>query len=675
MSLHEIDSALFFLINKNLQNGFFDVVMPFVTNRAEMVFLGLALWTAVKEKKAVWRFLFVSLFAVALADGSGHVLKDMIARVRPCNTFTDINLLVGCGRSYSMPSNHAANAFAFAMTFFFLRRNITGYFFLAAAAVIGLSRVYVGVHYPSDICAGALLGASTAYAAIRIYRWGERIYVKKVYGEALALSLLLISLFRIYFILTGPFDLSPDEAHYWEWSRHIDWSYYSKGPMIAYLIYIGTALFGDTVLGVRVFAVVFSALSSFFLYRTGKELYDEKTGLASALLIQIVPLYSVYGILFTIDSPFIFFWALSLYLFHKLLQRQMCEGCKTTFDHYWILFGVSVGLGLLTKYTMAFFYVSGFLYLLLRKDVRRLLITPGPYLAAIVSLAVFSPVIFWNAANGWVTLKHTAGQAHVAEGIKISTTSFLEFIGSQLGVITPVLFILIFLALWKMRKTQKGAFLFWLSMPTVIFFVLKSLQGKVQANWALPGYAAGFIAFSAYYIKDLALSKKRTKMLILSGMALSLLITFFAHFPSALHLPQEKDPTKKLVGWKELGIEASRVYDEMTPAGPVFVFSDSYQVASELAFYMDGHPATYCINLGRRMNQYDLWPGFENFIGHHAVFVRKDTQHLPETVKNAFDNCDQNIITLKTKHKKIMKFTIFKCYAFKGMKMKQTESF
>ena len=558
INLPEIDSALFFLINKNLQNSFFDVVMPFVTKHAQLVFLGPVLWAAAKEKKAIWQFLFISLFAVALADGSGHILKDIIQRQRPCNTFSDINLLVGCGHSYSMPSNHASNAFAFAMTFFILRKNIIGYLSLAAATIIALSRVYVGVHYPSDILAGALLGAGAAYAAILLYRWGSRIYEKRAYGEALVFFLFLISLFRIYFILTGPFDLSPDEAHYWEWSRRLDWSYYSKGPMIAYLIYLGTSVFGDTVFGVRAFAVVLSAASSCLIYLMARDLYDEKTGLVSALLLQIVPLYSVFGVLFTIDSPFIFFWVLSLYIFHKLLQRQLYEGRKTTFDYYWVLLGISVGLGLLTKYTMAFFLFSGFLFLLSSKNTRDLLKTSGPYIAVLVSLAVFSPVILWNAANGWVTLKHTAGQAHVAEGLKISAIDFIEFTGSQFGVITPVLLILIITALWKIRKTQKGAFLFWFSAPTVIFFVLKSLQGKVEANWALPGYATGFIAFSAYYARDIMTSRRSRKALVISGILLSLLVTFFAHFPSILHLPQKIDPTSRLVGWKELGAGSER---------------------------------------------------------------------------------------------------------------------
>jgi 4-amino-4-deoxy-L-arabinose transferase-like glycosyltransferase/membrane-associated phospholipid phosphatase len=674
LNLREIDSALFFLINKNLQTGFLDIVMPFVTKHAELVFLGPVLWAAAKEKKAIWQILLISLFAVVLADGSGHILKDIIQRQRPCNTFSDINLLVGCGHSYSMPSNHALDSFAFATTFFVLRRNVTGYLSLAAAAVISISRVYVGVHYPSDILAGVLLGAGAAYAAILLYRWGSRIYEKKAYGEALVFFLFLISLFRVYFILTSPFDLSPDEAHYWEWSRRLDLSYYSKGPMIAYLIYLGTSVFGDTVFGVRALAVVLSAASSCLIYLMARDLYGEKAGLVSGLLVQIVPLFSVFGVLFTIDSPFIFFWVLSLYVLHKLLARQLHEGRKPTFDYYWVLLGVSIGLGLLTKYTMAFFLLSGLLFLLSSKNTRGLLKTPGPYIAVLISLAVFSPVILWNAANGWVTLKHTAGQTHVAEGLKISAKDFIEFTGSQFGVITPVLFVLIVAALWKIRKTEKGALLLWFSAPTVIFFLLKSLQGKVEANWALPGYATGFIAFSACYAEDILSAGRSRKALLVPAILLSMVVTFFAHFPSMLHLPQKMDPTSRLVGWKELGQETSVIYKEMARTGPVFIFASRYQVSSELAFYMDGNPVTYCINFHRRMNQYDLWPGFEGFKGQNAVYVRM-SGNLPEEIGSAFERCEKQPIAIQTKQNKKVKFTIFKCYDFKGLKIKQPESY
>jgi undecaprenyl-diphosphatase len=155
-----------------------------------------------------------------------------------------------------MPSNHASNAFAFAMTLWFMLRSRLSPLFLAAAALIGLSRISVGVHYPSDVLVGAVLGTGVAYASVRLYRWAEKIYENRSCKEALFLVLILMSFFRIWLIITGPFDLTPDEAHYWEWSRRPDWSYYSKGPMIAWLIRVGTLLFGNTVLGIRVVAVL-----------------------------------------------------------------------------------------------------------------------------------------------------------------------------------------------------------------------------------------------------------------------------------------------------------------------------------------------------------------------------------------------------------------------------------
>ena len=227
----------------------------------------------------------------------------------------DVRLLVGCGKAYSMPSNHAIVAFAFILPFYRMFKSRVRYLFLAVALLVGFSRVYVGVHYPSDVVAGAVLGVVIALSVLKGYSLSSERYREKPYTTVLFLFLLAVSLFRIYYIQYGPLDLGPDEAHYWDWSRRLDMSYYSKGPMIAYLIFFGTSLFGDTVFGVRILAVVFSALSSVFLYMLGKRIYDEQVGLYSAMLLQIIPLFSTFGIIFTIDSPFIFFWTLSLFLF------------------------------------------------------------------------------------------------------------------------------------------------------------------------------------------------------------------------------------------------------------------------------------------------------------------------------------------------------------------------
>jgi membrane-associated phospholipid phosphatase len=689
MNLPALDTSLFFLINKGLQGGVLDVVMPFVTDNAKLLFLPLAAWFLARERSEAVTLIAIAAVSVAFADGSGNFLKHIFGRERPCAALEHVHLLAGCG-GFSFPSNHAANAFAFAMSFWLLRRNTAGVLCIVIASLVGLSRVYVGVHYPSDVLAGALVGSAAAYGTIRLYGWAVRIYKTGSYNQALYLAILLFSLFRVYYILTGPFDLSADEAHYWEWSRRLDLSYYSKGPMIAYLIYAGTALFGDNVFGVRVFAVVLSALSSVVLFRLGRELYDEKTGLASALLVQIVPLYSVYGIIFTIDSPFMFFWILSLFLFWKAVEtgaevrkrgsreegQNRHPSSRNADLTHWVLLGVAVGLGLLSKYTMAFFYLSALLFLVFRRESRRLLTTKRPYVAFIVSIAVFTPVIVWNAGHGWVTLKHTAGQAHLAEGFTLSVRYFFEFLGSQLGVITPVLFVMVLIALWRLRKDTEGAFLFWFSVPVLLFFLVKSAQGKVQANWALPGYATGFIAFSACYIRGIASSRRSVKVLSAMAMILAFTVTLAAHSPSLPGLPPEKNPSKKLMGWKELGKETSRLYREMSSSGAVFVFSDSYQLAGELAFYMKGHPVTYCINTGkRRMDQYDLWPGFEKLIGYNALFVMEDEQEMPEIVGAAFARYERETLFLRAGNGRTMKFTVFKCYDFRGMKTTRPETY
>lgn len=676
MHLPDIDTALFSFLNQNLQNPIFDRVMPFVTTQTSLIFLPFVLLLWFREKKHALHALLAGLFAIVVADGCGHILKDLVMRQRPCNALANVHLLVGCGKSYSMPSNHASNAFAFAMTFWFMLRSRLSLLLLAPAALIGISRVFVGVHYPSDVLAGAFIGTAAAYGSVILCRQVETIFITRAYERALFLGLAILSIFRIYYIVTGPFDLVADEAHYWEWSRRLDWSYYSKGPVIAWLIRISTFFLGNTVLGVRAFAVLLSALSSILLFRLGKELYDEKTGLASALLLQAIPLFSVFGILLTIDAPFIFFWTLSLYIFQRLIRHGSSSADEKASPLTWVLLGLSTGFGLLTKYTMAFFPLSAFLYLLFHREARRLLKTSGPYLAFLTSVLVFSPVIIWNASHEWVTLKHTAGQAHVHKGLMLSLPSFGEFLGSQFGVMTPLLFVLIMVSVLKVRKTEEGALLFWFALPTIAFFLAKSIQGKVQANWALTGYISAIVAFSAFFLGRWHDFRKSVRITVVSSILLAMLITLLIHVPSLLRLPEGLDPFKRLVGWKELGQEVTILYKDMSATGPVFIFSDSYQVASELAFYMKGNPVTYCVNLGRRMNQYDLWPGLETRKGQNAIFVRaKERGHVPEAISNAFSSCDHRVIEVQARSNKTLKFSLAACYDFKGFESQQPETF
>jgi undecaprenyl-diphosphatase len=679
-----MDTALFFLINHGLQNSFFDLIMPFITSRSYIFFILIIIPFFLKERKRGFIAVALSLIALGIGDASANLLKHLFEIPRPCRALEGVRLLGGCGGSFSMPSNHAVNAFASAAAFsYFFRKALLPMFIVAM--LVALSRIYIGVHYPSDVIAGSLWGMFTASIVIFTYRWSLDRYKKVPYPTILLLTLIAVTLFRYYYILEGPLGLSPDEATYWTWSKRLDLSYYAKGPVIAYLIAFSTWIMGDTVFAVRSLSPLFLTLTSLIIYKFSIELFDkdgeaEKKALLASLMPQATPLFSASGVIMTIDPPFIFFWTLSLYLFYKATKAQMGNGAEERLTWVWMLLGISIGLGLLTKYTMAFFYICGFLYLLFDKESRRLFWKKEPYIAFLISIAVFSPVIIWNMHHGWVTLKHTEGHANIAKGFVISAKEFFNFLGSQFGVITPLLF---FLAMdggirnyFSGDSAKNRRLLFWFWAPILGFFLLKSLQGKVQANWAMNAYIAAFIAASDHMLGK-GYNKKLSRPFLIAAFSLAITVTAIAHYPSLINLPFKMDPSARLRGWEELGQKMDKIYGEMAASGSkdVFIFSDKYQVSSELAFYMKNKPVTYCVNLGRRMNQYDIWGGMEKLTGYDAIFVRMDQTSFPEKLKSSFDKCEGETFNVYEDGKALRVYGIFRCHGFKGVPSYQYEGY
>ncbi len=169
MSLPEIDTLVFFVINRDLQNSLFDILMPFVTHKSYTIFLTLFLWFLFKDKKNALIVLVLAFTSLLLADWSANTLKHYFERIRPCNTLEGVHLLVGCSNSFSMPSNHAANAFAFVTPFFITFKDRMRYALVVVAFFVGLSRVYVGVHYPSDVIVGGVIGVALAIFVSVLY--------------------------------------------------------------------------------------------------------------------------------------------------------------------------------------------------------------------------------------------------------------------------------------------------------------------------------------------------------------------------------------------------------------------------------------------------------------------------------------------------------------------------
>ena len=468
-----------------------------------------------------------------------------------------------------------------------------------------------------------------------------------------------LALFRIWYIIGVPNELSGDEALYWLCSRNLDWCYVTKGPGVEFCILCTRTALGNTELGVRASAIILSFGSSIILYLLGSRIYNPKVGVFSAILFQITPIFSFYSMGMTIDPPFIFMWLLSL-----LLMQWAWE---SAFLLAWALLGLSAGVGILCKDTMAVFSLSALL-LLLFTPARKQLLSPYPYLAIVLCLAVISPMVYWNYHHGWINLFHNLGQTKMSSGLRFSPASFFDFVGSQLGIVTPILLVMMVWAFFKLRRQDPLSF--WFSAPLLFLFLIKSIQGKVQANWALCCYLTGLISFSAFFLYRFFKLNIWLRRLTTAAIIMAVCATVFLHLACFIPFPDSLDPFKKVrCGSVQLGREVSRLSQNLNLQQ--FIFSDNYMISSLLAFYVDGQPQTYCVNLGRRrINEFDAWPTFHKLLHYDAVLVLSDDQDIPEQLKDRFEGYQKYLVRTKSTVGGIEHdYSVFLCRNFKGMEL------
>ncbi|GBD91615.1 undecaprenyl pyrophosphate phosphatase [bacterium BMS3Abin04] len=163
--LYSIDVNLFYFINHSLANPVFDKFFVFITDVNHWYITYIILWFIVflKGGKIGKIAAIGSIFLIVASDQfSSAFLKNLIERIRPCNQLPDVRLLVGCSGSYSMPSSHAVNNFAIAVYFYRIYPKFK-WLLLTIASLVAFSRPYIGVHYPSDIIVGAIIGAVIGY--------------------------------------------------------------------------------------------------------------------------------------------------------------------------------------------------------------------------------------------------------------------------------------------------------------------------------------------------------------------------------------------------------------------------------------------------------------------------------------------------------------------------------
>jgi undecaprenyl-diphosphatase len=496
------------------------------------------------------------------------------------------------------------------------------------------------------------------------------------YRTLTVLLILALTLFHLWFIASGRWPLSADETHYWDWSRRLDWSYYSKGPIVAYLIALGTRLAGSTEFGVRLPAVGLAAglavLAALLATRVSR---SARAGLLCVLILSAIPLFAVGSVLMTIDPPFVFCWTLAAWFLSYAVHRRSAMA--------WYGTGVAFGLGMLSKYTMLMLLPCVLLWLASSPRLRPWLRRREPYEAIGLGLLLFSPVAIWNLRHGMLSSRHVLTQAGLeGEAGAFTLRWAAEFLGSQALLVSPLLFLLCGAALaWAWREGQRTGrddllLLVCLSAPVFLFFQVWSLVVKVQGNWAAHAYVTAGVALAVWcdtWPRAGALWRRtrRLNALLLAAILLPAAVLPIAFFPEIVGLVGARIPAsldlvgKRLRGWPELGHAVGDLMRE--DPRPPFLMSDRYQIASELAFYVPGQPRVYNANLGRRMNQYDVWGGWEALHGRDGLFVAYDTLEVPPALREAFAEVDlARRVPIDSGGRHLRTFAVFRGRDFRG---------
>jgi 4-amino-4-deoxy-L-arabinose transferase-like glycosyltransferase len=461
------------------------------------------------------------------------------------------------------------------------------------------------------------------------------------------LFFLLVVLFNVAYNATLP--LHPDEAYYWVWSRNLELSYYDHPPMVAYAIRLMTTMFGDSETIIRLAAVAAMSVTSWLIYRIGCILFNRNAGETALVVYLLVPMTQV-GYLAVTPDPFVcLFWALTLYLVCCSLFEQ-CPG-------FLALAGVSVGCTLLSKYTGVLLPISLLLFLLFTPRFRGVLTKRELYLAILLAMLVFSPVIVWNATHDWASFNYQFEHG-VAEKRVLNLATFAEFFAGQAAVSNPFFFfcLLFFLAREPLRSLRdpRLGILVWPFVFTLLFFGYNSLYKKSELNWAMPAMISGSVLLGYWLVQT-----GKDRLIYWAGAFTLLAVVFFKGPELVPFMPSELVMKNKFLGYDHLFVaEDIRRSDE-------FVLSDNYENASVAAYYLPGRPEAYIVETDP-VSQYTFWRyRLGNLTGKDAVWIGEGEPS--ETVNLAFARVEPSQILVYENQFGTKRFNVFRCSGYKGL--------
>lgn len=405
----------------------------------------------------------------------------------------------------------------------------------------------------------------------------------------------VLAAIRLVALFATPIELYPDEAQYWLWSRELAFGYFSKPPMIAWLIGLTTGVGGNDEPWVRLSSLFLHAGAALALFDAGARLYDRWTGFWSAAIYSLMPGVTLSSGVASTDAPLLFFLAISLAAYVRLGGAAAARDRIT----WAAALGAGLGLAMLSKYAALYGLIGLAAHAALSREARTRW-SPASLAAAGIALCVIlAPNLLWNAANGFATVSHTASNANWGAERLFNPAELADFLVGQFGVFGPVAFgaLIAGCALAFRRKSvePRDLLLLCLIAPPLIAVSIQAFVSRANANWAAAAYVAGSVLVAAWLLRWRA--KRWLAALAVTQLALTGFMTAAAVSPAFADAAGLANGLKRSRGWDATAravIERTQIAAADGPVTAVAV--DDRFLFNALAYYgrdwfgRDGRP-------------------------------------------------------------------------------------
>ena len=365
-------------------------------------------------------------------------------------------------------------------------------------------------------------------------------------------ALAALTAIRIVGLRYSVVDLFFDEAQYWAWSRELAFGYFSKPPLLAWIIAAFDPLCGSGEACVRAASPVIYFVTCFVIYAIANGLYGRRVAAWSALTFALGTGLTFSSRIISTDVPLILFWAVALLAYVRLLPSP---------DWRWsVALGVALGLGLLAKYAMVYFVLCAICAAAFDRDARALLARPQTWVALAIAFVIVAPNLFWNMANHFVTFRHT-GDNITGDGLRLQPLQALGFVGSQFGVAGPLIFagfVVILVRMWREPVSREDRLMLAFAIPPLALVATLSLVRGANANWAAVSILSMHLLVVAWWLRDGLWSwLKATLAIGLIVQALLLVGDAYADRLTVAALGSKRDLYRRTLGSRELGQQAA----------------------------------------------------------------------------------------------------------------------